>query len=76
MTYLERSVSSIAYRSGRCGEGRQPTDQEYEISNLVSDRVHQVMSARIERQRALHPPARAPTKQSVVSVAPVDDEER
>lgn len=32
------------------------------------------MSARIERHRALHPPARAPTKQSLASVASVDVE--
>lgn len=34
------------------------------------------MTARIERQRVLHPPARAPTKQSIASAAPVDDEEQ
>jgi hypothetical protein len=73
---LERSVSPISHCFGKSSDCRRPLDQEHEISDLVSEREHQLMSARMERQRALHPPARAPTKQSIASVTPVDDEER
>ncbi|KAL9110094.1 MAG: hypothetical protein Q9227_005287 [Pyrenula ochraceoflavens] len=53
----------------------QPLGQESEIIELINEQEHQLMAARIEHYKVIHPPTRAPTKQSVASVSTTLDEE-